>query len=987
MTTAFGTGVTGPDGRSLDQVQLTGVSARGYHGVLPSERQAGQEFRADVVLYLDTRPAAAGDDLAQTVSYADVASDVHDILAGEPADLVETVAERIAAAVLARPQVEAVDVRVHKPQAPIPVPFADVEVVIRRDRVHAPVVAAPGVLARSAESMTPAAGAEALRQAHDALRQTQDPSESLAYEPTSQDTLRTDPPTDSWNEAAEHARSGSDAASFAAEPVPRDFEPVARPATAEPEQFEPEPYRPDPYQPEPYQPAPPYEPGPAEQAQPAPERAESFEAEPLLERVPASVAPAVQPAVEMPEPLPVPELIAPEPIQVIPAAWDLQPDAPAPAEQREQPAQEPVFQPEEQFQPKPVFEPAQQYEPAQGLVQQEGLDRSNGFEPQYDQFAQPEQAQPEQQAQRFEQQSYEQPQQYDQRQQQFEQPQQGYEQPQQFDQPQQFEQPQADPQQNHYDQLFDQQYDRGDMEPTRVVAAVPDSAVGQPEQYGQEQYQPEEYQQEPRDRFDEVPAGYVEVVIAIGANLGDPQATMRSAVAELDRLPGLQITDVSPLARTAAVGGPEEQPDYLNAVLLARTTLSARGLLHACQEVENVHGRTREEHWGPRTLDVDLITYGNLTDSANDLEVPHPRAHERAFVLEPWSQIAPDAVLPGLGGGPVAQLAATAPDRAGIRWLALDWLTDPGPEQGGGPGPTHPTAPDDGGQPGQDAHVAEMPPALPPSVPPSGRPPVSPGGPVVEVPGGGHPQGQHSGQVELDRQAQQGGVVPQQDVYPGGPHPQSYASGPVPGSGGSVPIPQQVSQAAPATSRTPPPAGMPGIGSAVPPPEEALVPAPPAPIAPRAVRDTAHEEPQHEPLPQPTPAKPVFAPVNPSRQSGVFPPVNGGGSQEQATPVFPPVSTPPNGVSDPGQNGHLNGHQNGHQNGHLNGQSNGHLNGQPNGHLNGQPNGHPTAYDSDHTVIRVPGFVGEQQRAVPSDGPIDSVPSWVPVRDERGRDA
>jgi len=261
VTTAFGTGVTGPDGRSLDQVQLTGVSARGYHGVLPSERQTGQEFRADVVLYLDTRPAAAGDDLAQTVSYADVANDVYDILTGDPADLVETVAERIAAAVLARPQVEAVDVRVHKPHAPIPVPFADVEVVIRRDRVHMPVVAAPAAPAHSAEAMGSAADADALRQAHDALRQSQDPSEGLAYEPSSQDTFRTEPPADSWNDAAEHAHGGSDAASFAAEAEPQDFEPVTRPAAAEPEQFQPEQFQPEPYQPEPYQP------GPAEQAQ------------------------------------------------------------------------------------------------------------------------------------------------------------------------------------------------------------------------------------------------------------------------------------------------------------------------------------------------------------------------------------------------------------------------------------------------------------------------------------------------------------------------------------------------------------------------------------------------------------------------------------------------------------------------------------------------------------------------------------------------
>jgi 2-amino-4-hydroxy-6-hydroxymethyldihydropteridine diphosphokinase/dihydroneopterin aldolase len=901
--------------------------------VLPSERQNGQEFLADVVLYLDTRPAAAGDDLAQTVSYADVAQDVHDVLTGDPADLVETVAERIAAVVLARPQVEAVDVRVHKPQAPIPVPFADVEVAIRRDRTRMPVVAAPVSSADSADASPLAAPVAATGSA--------DP---LGYEADSRDTFPASPSTDPWNDSADHART----ATFAAEPEPQDLEPVvARPAPDEPAQFEHEPYQP--YQPE---------------AAETPElRSETFEPEPLVERVPASVAPAPQAAVEAPEPRPVPELIVPEPVQVVPAAWDLQPDAPAPTEQREQLGQEPMFQPDEQYLSEQPFEPVQQYESLQGL--DERRDQPNPFEQQYDQFApQPEQAQPEQPGRRFEQAEpfeqqgqFDRPQPFEQQPAQFEQAgfeQQGYDQPQPFEPPQQRES-----QQNQYDQLFEQQYDQGDTETTQVSAAVPDSAVGQPEQYA-----PDQYQAEPRDRFDEVPAGFVDVVIAIGANLGDPQATMRSAVAELDRMPGLQITDVSPLARTAAVGGPEEQPDYLNAVLLARTTLSARGLLHLCQEVENLHGRTREERWGPRTLDVDLITYGTLTDSAEDLEVPHPRAHERAFVLEPWSQIAPDAVLPGLGGGPVAQLAATAPDRAGIRWLALDWLTDPEPEQGGGTtGSNHPAVPDDGGT-AQDARPTEMPPALPPSVPPSSRPPVLPGGPVVEVPGGGQPQAQHSGPVELDRPAPAG--VPQQEAYPGGSHPQGYSSGPVPAGGGSVPIPQQV---VPAGARGPVLAGLTGNGSAVPPPEEALVPAPQAPIAPRAVRDTAHETPAHDPLPPaPSQSKPVFAPVNPSRQqSGVFPPLNGasnGGApngaapQEPAAPVFAPIGTPPNGVSDQGQNG--------------------------------QPNGQPDAYDSDHTVIRVPGFVADQRAAVapaPSDGPIDSVPSWVPVRDERGRDA
>ena len=78
-----------------------------------------------------------------------------------------------------------------------------------------------------------------------------------------------------------------------------------------------------------------------------------------------------------------------------------------------------------------------------------------------------------------------------------------------------------------------------------------------------------------------------------------------------------------------------------------------------------------------RTLDIDIVLYGSVLAVTDDLELPHPRAHERAFVLQPWAQIAPDAVLPGLGGGPVAALAATAPDRDGIRWLALDWLAAP----------------------------------------------------------------------------------------------------------------------------------------------------------------------------------------------------------------------------------------------------------------------------------------------------------------------
>jgi dihydroneopterin aldolase/2-amino-4-hydroxy-6-hydroxymethyldihydropteridine diphosphokinase len=169
-----------------------------------------------------------------------------------------------------------------------------------------------------------------------------------------------------------------------------------------------------------------------------------------------------------------------------------------------------------------------------------------------------------------------------------------------------------------------------------------------------------------------VPDEPVDVVLALGSNLGSSQAILRRAVSGLDALAGLEVVTVAPLARTAAVGGPA-QADYLNTVVLARTTLSPRALLRACQGLEAAEGRERSERWGPRTLDIDIVVYGSTLAVSDDLELPHPRAHERAFVLEPWAQVAPGAVLPGLGGGPVAALATTAPDREGIRWLALDW--------------------------------------------------------------------------------------------------------------------------------------------------------------------------------------------------------------------------------------------------------------------------------------------------------------------------
>ncbi|PFG40298.1 dihydroneopterin aldolase/2-amino-4-hydroxy-6-hydroxymethyldihydropteridine diphosphokinase [Georgenia soli] len=349
------TGAGGPvlddDGRELDRIRLLGVRARGHHGVLEHERRDGQEFSADVVLHLDTRAAGRADDLALTVSYADVGEDVVAVLAGEPVDLVETLAERIADAALARPGVRAVDVTVHKPQAPLTVPFDDVQVSVRRRAATAGRVAGAAGDAETAEAAV------------------------------------------------------------------------------------------------------------------------------------AEIAEAAAPG------------------------------------------------------------------------------------------------------------------------------------------------------------------DADDSAPLRRRPARP-----------------------------------VPLVLALGANLGDAVGTLREAVTELAHAAGVSLTTVSPLARTAPVLAPGQasQPDYLNAVVLGTTTLAPAEVLALAHRVEDDHDRRRTERWGARTLDVDVVAYGDLVSDDPELTLPHPRAHERAFVLAPWARAEPTAVLPGPHGGPVADLAARARDRATLTWAGEDWLrTDP----------------------------------------------------------------------------------------------------------------------------------------------------------------------------------------------------------------------------------------------------------------------------------------------------------------------
>ncbi|WP_330459089.1 dihydroneopterin aldolase [Streptomyces sp. NBC_00820] len=119
----------------MDRVALRGLKARGHHGVFPKEREEGQTFIVDLVLGLDTRPAAADDDLARTVHYGIVAEEVVAVVGGEPVNLIETLADRIAQTCLKHEEVEEVEVCVHKPDAPITVPFDDVTVTITRRRV------------------------------------------------------------------------------------------------------------------------------------------------------------------------------------------------------------------------------------------------------------------------------------------------------------------------------------------------------------------------------------------------------------------------------------------------------------------------------------------------------------------------------------------------------------------------------------------------------------------------------------------------------------------------------------------------------------------------------------------------------------------------------------------------------------------------------------------------------------------------------------
>lgn len=384
----------------LDVIALRGITAEAVHGVLEKEWNAPQTFTVDLLLWVDTDRAALSDDIADTVSYAEIAEKAHAILVGPSVRLIETLGHKIADAALEDSRVCGVEVIVHKPEAPIDVPFTDVSVTIRKGDIPLPFVAASNVI----------------------------------------------PPT----------------APDADEDVP-----------------------------------------------PAPSS----------------------------------------------------PSAPS----------DTVASQEEESQASDSDKPVQLHSPAA----------------------------PEQPATASE----------------------------------------------------------------LVVDTAEESEEGQVEEPAQDEL--------------DAPSAPRAVVLALGGNLGNVPITLKRAIDEMSSWDGLEITQVSPLVRTRAVlrPGQKPQPDYWNAVVLGTLSMAPLDLLDRIHELEARLGRVRHEVWGSRTIDIDIIQIEGVSSDDPRLTLPHPRAHQRAFVLSPWLMAQPKAELSGLGAA--SELIAQAPDRGGILDAVGDWLEDP----------------------------------------------------------------------------------------------------------------------------------------------------------------------------------------------------------------------------------------------------------------------------------------------------------------------
>ena len=154
--------------------------------------------------------------------------------------------------------------------------------------------------------------------------------------------------------------------------------------------------------------------------------------------------------------------------------------------------------------------------------------------------------------------------------------------------------------------------------------------------------------------------------VGLGSNLDGPEKHVRQAMAQIQEIPEVAVTAMSSLY-VSPPQGPQDQPDFVNAVARLETTLPANILLEYLQEIETKHGRIRERHWGPRTLDLDLLTYGDMTIEQEHLTVPHSQLSSRAFVLYPMMEIDGQLEIPGQGrvADLVLQLGEPVPNKAG----------------------------------------------------------------------------------------------------------------------------------------------------------------------------------------------------------------------------------------------------------------------------------------------------------------------------------
>jgi len=158
--------------------------------------------------------------------------------------------------------------------------------------------------------------------------------------------------------------------------------------------------------------------------------------------------------------------------------------------------------------------------------------------------------------------------------------------------------------------------------------------------------------------------------VGLGSNLDDPVTQVNAALAALGQLPQSRVLACSGLYRSAPMG-PQDQPDYINAVAGLETALSAEALLEALQDIEQAHARVRGEHWGPRTLDLDILLYGDEVIETPHLTVPHPGIAERNFVLAPLAELAPQLSVPGLGK---VQVLRDAVSNKGLKRVAdAEW--------------------------------------------------------------------------------------------------------------------------------------------------------------------------------------------------------------------------------------------------------------------------------------------------------------------------